>query len=284
MSECTYVYFKIFLSPSHKTRQQSLLPCLWAVTTEILNPLGIISTIMCCISGASYPGKCIMALVKMPESGHVLVNVFIRYKGFYWSKAANDQRIGQLDALLENDVIHRVYFNENFWCQHRKVKVVYRQALLALASVFFQNKCSVIAIIFVISSNFNIKCIKPKTLHENSVNNCVVKRIAYGNMHILTVAEFKTHMGRNREMMCSTQRFNRLCQNAFVLCNKLLSSTNPWKSLVHHLIGDSVNYKWNYNHKIMGSTLILASLKPWAQPLMHASTTVPQPFFWWVHH
>ena len=39
--------------------------------------------------------------------------VFIWYKRFYWSKAANDLRIGQSDALLEADVIDRMHFNEN---------------------------------------------------------------------------------------------------------------------------------------------------------------------------
>ena len=50
---------------------------------------------------------------------------------------------------------------------------------------------------------------KPKTFYENSVTKHVFERIARGNMHILTVAEFKTHVGLNREMTCSTQRVNK---------------------------------------------------------------------------
>ena len=54
---------------------------------------------------------------------------------------------------------------------------------------------------------WRLLCIyKSKTFYENSVNYCVFEKIAHGNMQILTVADFKMHVGFNREMMCSTQR------------------------------------------------------------------------------
>ena len=75
-------------------------------------------------------------------------------------------------ALLEADVIDRVHFNENFRCQHGKVNSVYRQALLALASLISQSKRSVITIIFAISRDQYEMYTNPKdfmTIHSITV-------------------------------------------------------------------------------------------------------------------
>ena len=93
-----------------------------------------------------------MVILKMPESVPRAGEFFLCHKRFYWSKAANNQRTGQSDALLEADVIDRVHFNKNFQCQQVKVKAVLPESTFsACLAYFFKKKDSVIAIIFVIS-------------------------------------------------------------------------------------------------------------------------------------